>query len=168
MERDHPSRAFSYLVVGPDGIRAADGIADKGMELREVIIHAVTGALLWPNAAMSHAGNSVRSPDYQLVQPLMSILSKTCDPEHAEKLERVLRYPGVLAKWRGRKVRIYSTQWSAYWRPNGAGYTTSEAEAGTYDFDDALSRTRHCGPEKGIQFYDYGLNTKSTGAERPV
>ena len=49
VERDHPSRAFAFLVVCPDGTRAADGIADKGMTMREVIVHALTGALLWPN-----------------------------------------------------------------------------------------------------------------------
>ncbi len=79
-------------------------------------------------------------------------LRKTCDPEHAERLERVLRYPGIRAKWAGRRVRIYSTEHRAYWRPNGAGYTTNESEAGVW------TETRHCGPEKGIQFYDYGLN----------
>lgn len=47
VERDHPSRAFAFLVVCPDGSRAADGIADKGMTMREVVIHALKGALLW-------------------------------------------------------------------------------------------------------------------------
>lgn len=50
IERDDPSRAFAFLVIEPDGTRAADGIADKGLTMREVIIHALEGALLWPNA----------------------------------------------------------------------------------------------------------------------
>lgn len=53
VERDHPSRAFAFNVVCPDGTKAAWGIAEKGMTMREVIIHALTGALLWPNADMS-------------------------------------------------------------------------------------------------------------------
>lgn len=53
VERDHPSRAFAFLVVCPDGTRAADGIANKGMTMREVIVHALTGALLWPKRSGS-------------------------------------------------------------------------------------------------------------------
>lgn len=45
--REHSGRAFTFLVQGPDGINIADGIADKGMSLREVIVHAITGAGLW-------------------------------------------------------------------------------------------------------------------------
>lgn len=80
-------------------------------------------------------------------------LMKTCDPQRAEKLERVLRYPGVRRKWQGRTVHIWSGQWDAYWRPKGAGYTTETAEAGRWDIEEAIKLSQHCGPEKQIQFY---------------
>lgn len=83
----------------------------------------------------------------------MSVLSKTCDPQKAEKLERIKRWAGIRRKWEGRKVCIYSTEHRAYWRPNGSGYTAIESEAGVYDFHDALRRTQHCDSSKGIHFY---------------
>lgn len=63
VERDHPTQAFAFLVVRPDGTRAADGIADKDMTMREVVVHALTGALLLPSinslgrAAPDHFNN---------------------------------------------------------------------------------------------------------------
>jgi hypothetical protein len=64
IERDHPSRAFAYLVICPDGTRAADGIADKGMTMREVIVHALTGALLWPNKQVSRGAQPTTDPQH--------------------------------------------------------------------------------------------------------
>ena len=61
-------------------------------------------------------------------------------------------WPSLCERWRGKQVRIWSGQWEAYWRPNGAGYTTDGLEAGVYDFSEALARTSHCGPEKRIEF----------------
>lgn len=55
--------------------------------------------------------------------------------------------------WNTRRVRIWSDEHRAWWRPNGNGYTTAEAGAGVYDFPDAYDRTKHCGPEKRICFF---------------
>ena len=49
-------------------------------------------------------------------------------------------------------VLIYSCEHAAYWRANGAGYTTCQRDAGRYTFGDAWGRTYHCGPEKKIIF----------------
>lgn len=49
-------------------------------------------------------------------------------------------------------VRIWSQEHRAWWRDKGTGYTTVEAEAGTFTMADAYARTKHCGPEKQIHF----------------
>ncbi len=54
--------------------------------------------------------------------------------------------------WIGRDVLIWSAEHGAFWRPGAAGYTTKEDEAGVWDFADAYDRTKHCGPEKRIEF----------------
>lgn len=58
------------------------------------------------------------------------------------------RHPEKLARFD--KVRIWSKQWMAWWRPNGSGYTDDKAQAGIFDAEDAWRRVRHCGPEKRI------------------
>jgi hypothetical protein len=57
---------------------------------------------------------------------------------HPEKMERF------------NKVRIFSAEWSAWWRPKGCGYTTDKDQAGIYDAMDAWDYIKHCGPEKKI------------------
>jgi len=56
------------------------------------------------------------------------------------------------AKLVGRKVLIWSGEHYAWWRPGRAGYTTEKSAAGVYDFEDAWQSTKHCGPEKRIDF----------------
>ena len=51
-----------------------------------------------------------------------------------------------------RPVRIWSREHGAYWRPNGNGYTQNPAWAGTWPLSSAWRATRHCGPEKRIEF----------------
>lgn len=50
-------------------------------------------------------------------------------------------------------VLIYSGEHRAYWRPNGEGYTTDRDCAGRWWLQDAIEQTRHCGPEKRIEFH---------------
>jgi hypothetical protein len=52
----------------------------------------------------------------------------------------------------GEKVRIWSREHQMYWRPNAQGYTGEPSAAGVYDFEDAYKRTKHCGPEKMIEY----------------
>lgn len=56
-------------------------------------------------------------------------------------------------KWLGRHVFIYSSEHHAYWRSNGNGYVCDIEGAGHYLFEDAWDRTKHCGPEKRIEFH---------------
>lgn len=79
-------------------------------------------------------------------------LRKTRTPETRETLERFLCWPTLLQKWKNKKVLIWSGQWQLYWRSNKCGYTCSPFEAGIYDFDEAFFATKHCGPEKRIEF----------------
>lgn len=51
----------------------------------------------------------------------------------------------------GDDVVIWSGEHSAYWRPNGAGYTTVVEDAGRFTREEAEERTRACGPEKQIE-----------------
>jgi hypothetical protein len=55
--------------------------------------------------------------------------------------------------WNGRKVRIWSAEHCAWWRPEGHGYTADDEQAWVLDFTDAYEATKHCGPEKRICFY---------------
>ncbi|MGL6008504.1 MAG: hypothetical protein ACRC1D_03530 [Culicoidibacterales bacterium] len=57
-----------------------------------------------------------------------------------------------VAKNQGKQVLIFSGQWEAYWRSDGAGYTQKKADAGIYEINDAWSRVSHCGSEKAILF----------------
>lgn len=51
-----------------------------------------------------------------------------------------------------RRVRIWSGEWMAYWRPDGKGYTEKAKEAWELPLLDAYVQTNHCGPEKQIVF----------------
>lgn len=56
-------------------------------------------------------------------------------------------------EWARRNVRIWSQEHCAWWRPDGAGYTDDEAQAWVVDFPTAYEHTKHCGPEKKINFF---------------
>jgi hypothetical protein len=56
------------------------------------------------------------------------------------------------AKLAGKKVRIWSAEHRAWWRPEFCGYTVHVEAAGIYEFEDAYDATGHCGPEKQIRF----------------
>ncbi|HLY89069.1 MAG TPA: hypothetical protein VKQ27_08800 [Acetobacteraceae bacterium] len=71
------------------------------------------------------------------------------DPE-LRSLEHYKRNPDRVPA--GRMVRIWSAEWSAFWRPNGCGYTTQLAEAGRFLIQDAFAKTRGCDPDKRIWF----------------
>ena len=51
------------------------------------------------------------------------------------------------------KVRIYSKEWGAWWRSNGAGYTSDINQSGIYEVDDAWKYVSHCGAEKKIELH---------------
>ena len=69
-----------------------------------------------------------------------------------ETLERCKRWPSIRRQWSIYHVRIYSLEHSAYWKPEGAGYTCDGLQAGIFPFDEAYKMTNHCGPEKGITY----------------
>lgn len=62
--------------------------------------------------------------------------------------QHLQRHPEKIARFN--KVRIWSGEWRAWWRPNGAGYTDQREMAGVYEAEDALNRVFGCGPEKKI------------------
>lgn len=70
--------------------------------------------------------------------------------EGRETLERIARWPSLMARFS--RVRIYSAEWGAFWRNTGQGYTGDSAESAVWSTEKAFARTRHCGPEKKIQF----------------
>lgn len=67
-------------------------------------------------------------------------------------LRRIKRWPTLKRHLAGKRVKIYSREWALWWRENAAGYTHVPMEAGVYEFEDALARSQHCGPEKGIEY----------------
>jgi hypothetical protein len=71
-------------------------------------------------------------------------------PCSGETLERIKRWPGLIKKLTP-EVYIWSSEWRMYWR-KGGGYTYEKEEAGLWSREDAFESTRHCGPEKQIDF----------------
>ena len=69
-----------------------------------------------------------------------------------ETLERIKRWPKLMDRFP--KVRIYSAEWTAYWRGKGNGYTEDPRESHVWDIKEAFEKTSHCGPEKKIQFIE--------------
>lgn len=59
--------------------------------------------------------------------------------------------------WVRRNVRIWSGEHGGWWRPEGAGYTDDEAQAWVVDFPTAYEHTKHCGPEKRINYMAISL-----------
>ena len=55
-------------------------------------------------------------------------------------------------RWVGRKVRIWSAEHRAWWRPDRCGYTIHLEADGVYDFAEAWAATVGCGPEKRIEY----------------
>jgi hypothetical protein len=68
-----------------------------------------------------------------------------------ETLERLKRWPGLARKFT-LPVFIYSREHRCYWRPEGNGYVPTKDGAGTWEIDEAVRLTCHCGPEKLIGF----------------
>jgi hypothetical protein len=61
-------------------------------------------------------------------------------------------HQNALAVHGHKRVRIWSDEHRAYWRPNGNGYVVERAGAGVFTVFEAYNRTAHCGPEKHIWF----------------
>lgn len=70
--------------------------------------------------------------------------------EKGVRLVKLKRWPSLARFLSGKLVRIWSEEWLAWWRPDGAGYTSDLAGAGIYTFEDAFNRSSHCDPSKGI------------------
>ncbi len=68
-----------------------------------------------------------------------------------ETLERLKRWPTLVKRFKA--VRIFSGQHGLFWRnAAGNGYTDDPADAEVMSCEVALQKTKHCGPEKRIQF----------------
>lgn len=70
--------------------------------------------------------------------------------DYKETLYRIKRWPTLLSRFPF--VRIYSAEHQAYWRGTGQGYTLIPEESAIWEAEDAFDRTKHCGPEKKIEF----------------
>lgn len=67
------------------------------------------------------------------------------------------------------KVRIWSGEHRAWWRPDGCGYTPHMIEAGIYTRWDAERRTKHCDPSKMIEIQDADKAPQSScAAQEPI
>ena len=67
-----------------------------------------------------------------------------------ETLERIKRWPHLIERFPC--VRIYSAEHNAFWRGIGNGYTDDINASAVWHCQEAVRRTRHCGPEKQIQY----------------
>lgn len=67
-------------------------------------------------------------------------------------LEQVKKNHAIQATLLGKSVRVYSNEHFMYWRPAAAGYTPDGLEAGVWQFEDAFRMTKHCSPQKQIEF----------------
>jgi hypothetical protein len=85
-----------------------------------------------------------------------------------EHLVRLQRWPGLLRRYAGTYVRIWSNEHEAYWRANASGYCTDGLEAGVYAFEDAWERTKHCDPEKRITFRFANTKFRDAGGQSPA
>lgn len=65
--------------------------------------------------------------------------------------QHIKRHPEKLSRFV--QVRIYSKEWRAWWRANGAGYTAAIEQAGVYSIKEAWEYVSHCGPEKKIELH---------------
>lgn len=86
----------------------------------------------------------------------MSDRLKRPPPGH-ETLERLKRWPGLKRRIMEDSVMIWCGEHQGYWRENGTGYVrrgpTGILQAWVLPLADALRKTRHCGPEKQIEFH---------------
>lgn len=92
-------------------------------------------------------------------QPMYDLYLFEGKPMNMQEIYNTLEYRDwrsqmekMVADNKGRKVYIWSGQWNAYWRENGAGYTTKINDVGIYDIEDAWSRVSHVSLDKRISF----------------
>lgn len=64
--------------------------------------------------------------------------------------QHLRRHPEKLARFGIGPVRIWSGQWGAWWRKDGAGYTDDITQAGEFLTHDAWRHISGAGPEKRI------------------
>lgn len=67
-------------------------------------------------------------------------------------LEQIKEDYTIIDALKGKSVRIWSGEWEAYWRPAAHGYTPDGLKAGVWEFQSAYDITKHCGPEKKIEY----------------
>ena len=76
-----------------------------------------------------------------------------------ETLERIKRWPSLMSRFD--TVRIYSAEHGTYWRGTGQGYTTEPNESNVWEIEEAYNRTKHCCPQKQIQFVSVDFNEEA-------
>lgn len=82
------------------------------------------------------------------------------------KLEAVT--PETLERAGEVPFRIWSAEHGAYWRSGGSGYVACPCAAGLFTLADAYRQTKHCGPEKRIEFERTSPDLASIEADQIV
>ena len=67
---------------------------------------------------------------------------------------------------RFKRVRIWSGEHMAWWRPNSRGYTDCECQAGIYTMDEAWATSSHCCKKKKIVYQEVSTPSTSEGEEQ--
>lgn len=92
-----------------------------------------------------------RESDLYLHEGIERTTAEIKKVEDTKKWRRQLNE--FVARNKGRKVRIYSRQYSLYWRENAFGCTNTFDEAGIYSILKAYDHVKDCGVEKGIELH---------------
>ena len=84
-----------------------------------------------------------------LINDALDSLRAESDDDNPTYTQQFLKHnPEKLSEFD--RVRIWSSERSAWWCSNGIGYTTDIKEAGVYDIDNAWYRVENHGAEKCI------------------
>lgn len=146
----------AWLRAADAALTALESAPQAGGDVRELLKEALDALELFIPSPMCRD-----CADENGTCPNSRSEARPCDPHEAAEWARGVRDRASVALTatpaqptrESDKVEclIWSGEHNAYWRPDGAGYTTRIRDAGRYSLEDAKKRTNHCGPEKRIE-----------------
>ena len=80
------------------------------------------------------------------------VLHAVVRPRRMVELTKLKRWPTLKRHLLGKRVRIFSAEWSMFWRENGNGYTPHQEDAWVTTFEHAWDVSHHAGPEKKLRY----------------